>query len=97
MAARKCLTLNVNYRVPSLNTLFAMGHWQRRKVKVAIQDAVLSALLATETENAIPTTFAGSGSSMHSDMLASYMTTDRKTSSTKSRKRKSPTRRKRKR
>ena len=75
-------------KVPSLNTLFAMGHWQRRREKLATQDVVLLGLKALGRDSLTQITFALSGFLMPYDMLELYMTTDRKTSSTKSRKKK---------
>lgn len=38
------LWITVNYKVPSLNVLFSMGHWQRAKEKKKAQDALFSAI-----------------------------------------------------
>jgi hypothetical protein len=91
------LTLVIHYPVPSLNRLFALGHWQRRKEKQATQAAVLSALRRAVLERSIQTTAAPSILSTACAMLASYMTTDQGTLSYRSSKRKSRTRKTRKR
>jgi hypothetical protein len=49
-----------------------MGHWQRAKLKKAIQDSTLSALRASESDSLIPTTWFQSGTSIPSATLASY-------------------------
>jgi hypothetical protein len=91
------LTLVIHYPVPSLNHLFALGHWQRRKEKQATQAAVLSALRRAVLERSIQTTAAPSILSTACAMLESYMTTDQRTLSCKSSRRKSRTRKTRKR
>ena len=82
------LTLNVYHPVPSLNKLFAMGHWQRKKEKEATQRAVLSALQVAESGFSTQTTLPPSILSTACDTLASYMTTARQISYTKSLKKK---------
>jgi hypothetical protein len=64
----------VSHPLPSLNAVLALGHWQRAKLKTAIQDSTLSALRACESALLIPTTWFQSGTSMPSDTLASYQT-----------------------
>lgn len=90
------LILTVYHKVPSLNRLFSIGAMGRLREKRATQSAILSALLLTESENAIPTIFVANTSSMPSDILACYIMTERRTSPTKSRRRKSRTRNRKK-
>ncbi len=52
--------LIVRYPVPSLNRLFAMNPWQRKKEKVATQNAFMSALSAIENGSATRIIFAES-------------------------------------
>ena len=52
------LRLVVRHPVPSLNRLFAMNPWQRRREKRATQGAFASALSASGLDSAIQTTFA---------------------------------------
>src|ERR1044072_1644861 len=51
--------LEVHHPVPSLNKLFAMNPWQRKKEKVATQDAFLSALRALGDDSVIQITSSG--------------------------------------
>lgn len=48
LGTRTCINLVVRHRVPSLNELFRMSHWQRTKEKKATQAAFKSALRAIE-------------------------------------------------
>jgi hypothetical protein len=48
LGTRTSIKLVVRRRVPSLNVLFAMSHWQRTKEKNATQAAFKSALRAIE-------------------------------------------------
>ena len=48
LGTRTSIKLVVRHRVPSLNVLFAMSHWQRTKEKKATQAAFRSALRAIE-------------------------------------------------
>ena len=52
------IKLVVRHPVPSLNRLFAMNPWQRRREKLATQAAFASALSASALDSAIQTTFA---------------------------------------
>jgi hypothetical protein len=54
------LTLRLNYRVPSLNRLFAMSHWQRLSEKKAARLALASASssFVSAADSKIPTTVA---------------------------------------
>ena len=57
-ATENGLRLVVRHPVPSLNRLFAMNPWQRRREKRATQGAFASALSASGLDSAIRTTFA---------------------------------------
>ena len=81
------LKLVVHHTMPSLNRLFSMGHWQRRKEKLSTQAAFASALKATGLDSATQTTFAQNTSLTASGMRASSRTTRRNSSRSKSRKR----------
>jgi hypothetical protein len=52
------IKLVVQHPVPSLNRLFAMNPWQRRREKIATQAAFASALSASGLDSAIRITFA---------------------------------------
>lgn len=81
-------------KLPSLNALFAMGHWQRSKEKSETQTALLSALQLSGSGSSIQITVAQSILSTAYDTLACYLTTDRKTSSLRLRRPKSKRKRK---
>ena len=95
----KSLTIQVDHQVPSLNKLFSMNHWGRKKEKDITQLAVLSALnhsahgFSTQTISSEVRSIL----SIASDTLGSFMTTGKQTSRSRSRKKKSPTKRKSKR
>ena len=65
----------VRYPVPSLNRLFAMHPWQRRREKLATQAAFASALSATGLGSATLTTFARNTSLIASATPGSSRTT----------------------
>ncbi len=46
--------LTIYHKVPSLNALLSMNPWQRKKEKVATQDAFLCALRALGDDFSIP-------------------------------------------
>jgi hypothetical protein len=69
--------------VPSLNRLFAMNPWQRRREKLATQAAFASALSASALDSAIQTTFARNTSLIASATRASSRTTRRSASRSK--------------
>lgn len=81
----------VPYRIPSLNSLFDMNHWDRKRERHKAQVAVLYALRATANACLTGKTSSGDASTwlMHCDMLESYLMTDRSKSSSKSGKSKS--------
>lgn len=57
------IRLTVRHNVPSLNRLFAMNPWQRKKEKEKTQAAFMSALQVSGLGSAILTTFARNTSS----------------------------------
>ena len=65
--------LIVTHPLPSLNAVLALGHWQRSKLKKAIQDSVLCALRVSESVCWTPITSSPSGTSTPSATLASYL------------------------
>jgi hypothetical protein len=76
------LTIVVKHKVPSWNAILAFGHWQRAKLKKAIQDDFLSALRASADDSLMRTTSARSTMSIAADTLDSYLKTiqERRTS-----------------
>ena len=88
------MILVINYPVPSLNKLFGMNHWQRRREKKAAQDAFESALLAIEGVSATSIISPQSTSSTASAMLESFRKTLLKQSITRSARSKSAKKRK---
>lgn len=86
------IELRVKHKVPSLNQLFAMNPWQRRKEKQRTQAAVLSALKAAAEDSLIhERTFTAEQSLLktHYNTLQSYIMTQRSSPKELSRKRKS--------
>lgn len=75
--------------IPSLNRLFSMGHWQRKKLRDEIHAAV-SQSLAIASGSSTKTTSASSTTSTDSDTMASSKTTLPNTSLSPSVKSKSP-------
>jgi hypothetical protein len=71
------LRLVVRHPVPSLNRLFAMNPWQRRREKLATQSAFASALSASGFDPAIRTTFVQNISLIASATRDSSRTTRR--------------------
>lgn len=92
------LKVVVQRKVPSLNALFGMNHWARKKEKEKTQSALLSALDPSATDCSTPTTSSEASSILSTayGTLALFMMTAKQTSSSRSRKGKSPTARKRK-
>jgi hypothetical protein len=78
------IRLVVRHPVPSLNRLFAMNPWQRRREKLATQGAFASALSASGLDCATLTTFARNTSLIASGMRGSSETTRRSSSRSKS-------------
>src|SRR6266446_10128875 len=87
------LRLIVRHKVPSLNVLFSMNPWQRRKEKIATQHALLSALKVSAGASSIPITCAENFLSMLSGTLQQFLGTEKKISTCKSLKRRSGRRR----
>ncbi len=76
MTPSPCLELHLpGVKVPSWNALLAMGHWQRKRAKQAIQQGFLSALLATGNACLTRTTSVRNGWLTAYDTLASYLAT----------------------
>lgn len=73
------LKLVVHYKVPSLNRLFKMNHWQRAKERSKAHLALLSALSPTEPSYLTQTTSAQKALSTAFDTLALYLMTGPKT------------------
>jgi hypothetical protein len=78
------IKLVVRHPVPSLNKLFAMNPWQRRREKRDTQIEFVSVLLASELGSATLTTFAQNTSWTALGTRALSGMIDRKTSSSKS-------------
>jgi len=78
------IRLVVRHPVPSLNRLFAMNPWQRRREKLATQGAFASALSASGLDSAIRTTFARNTSLIASATRDSSRTTRLSSSPSKS-------------
>lgn len=78
------IKLVVRHRVPSLNELFRMNPWQRRKEKQETQSAMLSAYGAFDHDFATRTIFAQNTLSTACDTLARFLTTAHKTSHSQS-------------
>lgn len=74
MPVHHSFVLTVKHRVPSLNRLFAMNHWQRHREKKETQLAVQCALKATEPGSAIPTIWLENTSSMPCAMKEFFKT-----------------------
>jgi len=89
IAGSQKVRLVVWRKTPSLNLLFGMGHWQRKKEKQATQVAFASALKDAGCDSLTLTTFARNTSLIAAATRASSRTTGRKTSNFKSRKRRS--------
>lgn len=66
-------TLTVQAPLPSLNRLLALGHWQRARLKRSIQESVLSALRATESDSSMRIICARSTTATASATLACYL------------------------
>lgn len=81
------LKLVVKYKVPSLNRLFAMNHWQRAKERRKAHVALMYALMRTGHGSSILTTSARNRLLMGYGTLVSYLATGHKTSNSRSHKR----------
>lgn len=66
------IKLTVLHPLPSWNAICALGHWQRAKLKKAIQESFLSALRASAADSSTKTTSAKSTMSIAADTLVSW-------------------------
>ena len=69
--------LFVKERLPSWNTILAMGFRKRHHLKQGTQAAFLSALRATDNDSVTRTTFVKNTLSIAAATLASFLTTRR--------------------
>jgi len=83
------LIIDVEHAVPSLNKMFGMNHWQRRREKKDTQDAFQSSLRLIEDGCSTKTTYASNTSWTVSDMLGLFRMTIHKQSTSRSAKSKS--------
>mgnify|MGYP003639519899 CR=1 FL=1 len=88
------INILVKYRLPSLNALFGMNHWQRTKEKKAEQAAFVSALRHAAIASSIPTISAPSILSMLCDTAEHSLMTEKRTSTSRAGKKKSRAKRK---
>lgn len=83
------LSLTLKHPIPSWNAILGLGHWQRARLKKAIQDDFLSALRASADDCSTRTTSARSTLSIAAATLDSYQRTMQERRRLKSRKSKS--------
>ena len=83
------LSLTLTHPLPSWNAILGFGHWQRARLKKAIQDDFLSALRASADDSSTRTTSARSTLSIAAATLDSYQRTMQERRRLKSRKSKS--------
>lgn len=83
------LSLTLKHPVPSWNAILGLGHWQRARLKKAIQDDFLSALRASADDCSTKTTSAKSTFATAAGILDSYQQTMQLRRKLKSRKSKS--------
>ena len=83
------LSLTLTHPLPSWNAILGFGHWQRARLKKAIQDDFLSALRASAADSSTRTTSARSTLSIAAATLDSYQRTMQERRRLKSRKSKS--------
>jgi len=88
------LSLRINIKLPSLNYLFQVSHFERHKIKHETQFAFSCALRAVAENSSTLTTFARNMCWTAADTLDLYRMTGHKTSSSNASKRKSKPRRK---
>lgn len=84
--ARTMTRIVIPYRLPSLNALFAMQHWQRIKEKKKAQANFESTLRGAAAGKSTPTMSFQSTCSTASAALDSYLTTMQTLSNSRSRK-----------
>ena len=80
------LSLTLKHPLPSWNAILGFGHWQRARLKKAIQDDFLSALRASAADCSTRTTSARSTLSIAAATLDSYQRTMQERRRLKSRK-----------
>lgn len=80
------LSLTLKHPLPSWNAILGLGHWQRARLKKAIQDDFLSALRASVADCSTRTTSARSTLSIAAATLDSYQRTMQERRRLKSRK-----------
>ena len=73
------LTIVLPYKIPSLNAVLGLTHWQRIKLKKEAQASLGFALSHTETGSLTMTTSSGSTSLMPSGIAERFLTTLRET------------------
>jgi len=83
------LSLTLKHPIPSWNAILGLGHWQRARLKKAIQDDFLSALRASADDCSTRTTSVRSTLSIAAATLDSYQRTMQERRRLKSRKSKS--------
>ena len=83
------LSLTLTHPLPSWNAILGFGHWQRARLKKAIQDDFLSALRASADDSSTRTTCARSTLLIAAATLDSYQRTMLERRKLKSRKSKS--------
>lgn len=81
----------VFHPVPSLNLLFKMSHWDRTAERRKTQNALLCGLSASAKNCSTQTTLSSNILWTAFDTLASYLTTGKKTSPSKSARKRLPT------
>lgn len=67
--------LEIDGKLPSLNELFGMEHWERKKFKDQLADAFLCALQQSESASSMRITSSQSSTSIYSATLESYRAT----------------------
>lgn len=80
------LSLTLKHPLPSWNAILGLGHWQRARLKKAIQDDFLSALRASAADCSTRTTSVRSTLSIAAATLDSYQRTMQERRRLKSRK-----------
>jgi len=78
------IVLIIRHPVPTINALFAMTHWGRHRERKKTQDAFACGWSVSGDGSLTPITWLPSGSSTVSAMRATSQTTERKTLSLKS-------------
>jgi hypothetical protein len=81
---RQSVKLTIKHPVPSLNKLFSMNPWQRKREKEQTQRAFMSALQASGAGLLTRITFARNTSLIAAGIAAGYPTIQRRKSHSKS-------------